>query len=313
MKKVLVVLCISLPMLSAFAQEVVGSRLTDAHVDVEGTKISMVPPKGFTKAANFAGFQQDESGSSIMVLDLPGPFSEVSKGFTKEGLLTQGMTLIQLEEMTLNDSPAVLLTAEQDAYGNTYKKYILAFGTEKESILVNGTFIKDGPELDEPIKTALLSVVYHSEKEIDPFDTVDFEINTNGTGFLFAKGMMNALIFNRDGKIPSQSDDQANFIVGKAFSEILTGDKEQFALNRIKQLPIAIEEIVSIEPIEIDGMNGFEIVADGKDRKTGSLEKVYQVMLFTDNLYYILLASSTADFDENIDLFKKMARTFKRK
>lgn len=313
MKNVLLVLCLGLNIMITFSQEVLSSQITDEHTEVEGTKISMAPPNGFVKATNFAGFQQDESGASIMVLDLPGPFSEVSKGFTKEGLLTQGMTLIRLEEITLNDVPAVLLTAQQDAYGNTYKKYILAFGNEKETILINGTFLNNHVELEEPIKTALLSVLYQAEKEIDPFSTVDFEISTEGTGFLFAKSMANALIFSRDGKVPSESDDQANFIAGKAFSEMLIVDKEEFALNRIKQLPTEIKKIISTKPIEINGISGFEIIANGKDRKTGSLEKVYQVMLFSDTLYYILLGSSEANFDKNIDLFKKLARTFKRK
>ena len=118
----------------------VTTEITDDHSAINGTKISMVPPDGFTNAVNFSGFQQNESGASIMVLDLPGPFSEVSKGFTEEGLQSQGMALNTIEKLRFNGLQAFLLTVEQSAYGNTYKKHILTFGTEKESIIINGTF-----------------------------------------------------------------------------------------------------------------------------------------------------------------------------
>lgn len=299
--------------IAVFSQSDVNNSLTSEHKDVNGTKISIVPPEGFKTSSNFLGFQQTQSGSSIMVLDIPGPFSEVSKGLTKEGLLSQGMALKEIEKLTLNNLPAILLKAEQNAYGNIYTKYILAFGTEKESILINGTFPQNLEDLNNVLKKSLLSTVYDSSKKVNPFDTVDFEISTNGTGIVFAKSVSNSLIFNRDGKIPSESNDKASLIMVKAFSKIDIDDKKLFAMNRIRQLPVEIEKIISTEPIEIDGITGYEIVADGKDKKTGDKEKVYQVILFSDSLYYMLFASSQSDFDKNIILFRKLAKTFKRK
>ena len=99
MKKTLLFLligCLSLPII---AQRKISTEITKAHAKIEGTKISMVPPKDFTKAANFLGFQQTESGSSIMVLNVPGAFSKVSAGFTKEGLLTQKVKATKIEKI----------------------------------------------------------------------------------------------------------------------------------------------------------------------------------------------------------------------
>tara|TARA_R110002167_G_scaffold217166_1_gene421954 strand:+ start:5608 stop:6549 length:942 start_codon:yes stop_codon:yes gene_type:complete len=313
MKKIILLVLTIINSTTTSCQDKINNNLTPEHKEVNGTKISIIPPDGFTTASNFLGFQQTQSGASIMILDIPGPFSEVSKGMTKEGLLSQGMALKEKEKLTLNDLPAILLKAEQNAYGNIYTKYILAFGTEKESILINGTFPQNIEDLNQVLKKSLLSTVYDSGKNINPFDTVDFEISSDGTDFIFAKNISNSLIFNRDGKIPTESNDKASLIILKAFSEVDIEDKKLFSMNRIKQLPLEIEKIISIEPIEIDGISGYEIVADGKDKKTGDKEKAYQVILFSDSLYYMLFGSSGSDFDNNIELFRKLAKTFRRK
>lgn len=297
----------------SISQRKISNGISETHVMVQGTTIHMVPPQDFTMAVNFSGFQQDESGSSIMVLDLPAPFSEISSAFSAEALLSKGMDLLANEELVLNGLPAFLLAVEQEAYGQTYKKYILAFGNDRETVMINGTFPKGKELMGDAIKNALLTTVYDADKKIDPFDNVEFEISTEGTALIFAKSMSNSLIFSKDERLPSQSEDQANFIVGKAFSEVIVTDKEQFAITRLGQLPIAIDSIISTAAVEIDGLSGIEIIADGEDPKKGHKEKIYQTILFEDTLYFIMVGSCEGNFEENIAMFQNITKTFKRK
>ena len=102
------------------AQIKIVHKLTSDHQNVEGTKISLIPPAGFTKAVNFLGFQEEVSGASIMVLNIPGPFSETSKGITKENLLSTGVQMISDDHILLNGLPALLVQGKQSAYGNIY-------------------------------------------------------------------------------------------------------------------------------------------------------------------------------------------------
>tara|TARA_R110002050_G_scaffold125566_1_gene245302 strand:+ start:267 stop:1208 length:942 start_codon:yes stop_codon:yes gene_type:complete len=313
MKKTFLLVITLLNYFVVFCQSTINNELTTEHKAVNGTKISIIPPNGFTEASNFLGFEQNIKGSSIMVLNIPGPFSEVSKGLTEEGLISQGMTLKEMEKISFNNLPAIFLKAEQSAYGNIYTKYILVFGTEKESILINGSFPENLTDFNELVKESVLSSVYDTGKVIDPYETVDFEISTDGTDFVFASSISNTLIFNRDGEIPSESKDNASLIIVKSFSNVDIMDKKLFAINRIKLLPIEIEKITSTELIEVNGISGYEIVADGKDKKTGVKEKAYQVILFNDSVYYMLFGSSESDFDNNIELFRKLVKTFKLK
>ncbi|NEU09772.1 hypothetical protein GZH53_15705 [Flavihumibacter sp. R14] len=296
-----------------FGQQVVNNKLTPEHQNVAGTKISLISPKGFHKAANFLGLQQDQSGSTMMVIAFPGPFSQVSSGLTKEGLLSQGVEVKEIQNLTVNSLPAILVTGEQNANGKAYTKYVLAFGTETETIMINCAVPKNLGEIGKEVKASLLTVFYEPGKKIDPLETVDYEIDLKGSKLKFASSVANVLTFNLDGKTPNQSPDRTSLIVAKAFSNVAISDKKLFALNRIKNLPVEILKINSVEAIDIDGISGFEILADGKGKKTGDAEKIYQVILFSDSLYYLMIGTTNQDFEMNISEIKRVTRSFKRK
>lgn len=296
-----------------FGQTLISNAITPDHREVRGSKISLIPPADFTVATKFMGFQQGETNSSIMVLDIPGPFIETSKGLNKESLLTQGVILESLEKIKLNNVDAILIKGEQTAYGVVYRKYIFAFGTDKETILINGVAPKEDLALNNLIKKTLLSAVYDADKILSPLDAVDFEISTTGTDFIFAKSMSNMLIYNRDGKTPTEKSDKASLVVAKAFSKVAITDKKEFATNRIKTLPVQIHKINTTNSVTINGLSGFEISAEGVNRKTGIKEMAYQLMLFTEDGYYIIFGSAESDFERNLAAFQKIALTFKMK
>lgn len=313
MRKNLTLFFILLNAIYCFGQLTLDGDLTPKHQEVRGSKISMVAPKDFKVATNFMGFQQAETNSSVMVLDIPGPFLDVQKGLTKENLLKQGVVVETIEQVQVQGFPGLLIKGQQTAYEIEFTKYTLAFGSEKETILINAIAPKGNLVLENLVKEALLSTVYHPNKILTPLDTVDFEIATEGTDFVFAKSMSNMLIYNRDGKMPTESTDMASLVVAKAISKVEITDKKEFATNRIKMLPVQITEIKSVKLIEINGLQGYEITADGVNRKTGVKELAYQVMLFNDDIYYIIFGSCQDNFEVNLSTFKKLIGTFKLK
>jgi hypothetical protein len=312
MKKTYLILLLLQPFLF-FGQTNITTKITPEHQEIYGSKISMIAPRGFATAAKFMGFQQEVTNSSVMVLDIPGPYSKAIGGLTKENLLKQGVRVERIENITLNGLPGLFITAEQTAYEVIFRKYSLAFGTENETILISGIAPKGNLDLEQLVKNALMTTVYDAEKVLTPLDTVDFEISTEGTDFVFAKSMSNMLVYNRDGKMPGETTDKASFVIAKAFSKVTIDDKKEYAINRIKGLPVQINKINAVKPVEINGLSGFEITAEGVDRKTGTPEQAYQVMLFVENSYYLLFGSSEGDFEKNLNVFKKLVRTFKLK
>lgn len=293
----------------------IKNELTPGHINVKGTKISIVPPKGWTVATNFNGFQQTGSSSSIMIVEIPGPYSEVTEGLTNEGLKSQGVIVDNKRKITVNGMMADYIVARQFAYETMFGKYILVIGNEQTSFFINGMFPIDfEKELGKEIEKSMLSLVYEPNKEIDPLKSVNFEIDVSQTKFKFAKMMSNTLLYSVDGLIPTESFDKTTLMVGTSFGKTEMEDKKQYSINRIKQFPtIKNVESEKIEPVIIDDVSGYEIVAYGKEEKTDNPEMIYQVMLFSDNGYYLIVGMAHDHFEENTTLFRNISKTFKRK
>jgi len=298
-----------------FAQKEIINLKSEKHQQIAGTKFFMVPPSGFTIAANFQGFQQSNSGATIFVIEIPGPFLESTRGFNEQGLKTQGVILKRKEDVSVNGDQGFFVTAEQFAQGKNFSKYILVFGDNKNTHMVNGTFPKEMTELHNEIRESMFSIVYESALTIDPLSAILYTIDTENTKLKFGMNMTGMLLYTVDGKVPTESTDKTSFIVSPSVANVQAIDKQLTAINRIKRMPytdLKLDEN-KINEIEIDGLSGYEIVGEGIEKTNGAKELIYQVMLFTDNGYYLMIGTSRNDFDENLDLFKQVAKTFKRR
>ena len=284
---------------------------TDKHVKIAGTKCSIIPPNGFVAATNFNGFQNAETGSSIMINELPAPYQQIVDGFTSEALKARGMTLINKQTIDFNNSKATLFKVTQTAGGTTYLKQILMFGAGNGTVMVNGIYPEASQGTESKITEALLSTVYNTSQDDNPLEAASFTINVEGTEFKATKFMSGSLLYTTDGKIPT---DKPTLIVGTSLAKVPAANQKQYAQQRLKQLPRGeLSVIKEINEITIDNLNGYEIVADGKTADNNP-ELVYQVMLFNDQGdYYIILGKAKENIDNNLRTYKKVARTFKRK
>lgn len=299
--------------LTLAGQKKIENNLTPQHRNIPGTGVSLIPPEGFTDGQNFVGLQQRETASSIMVTEFPVSYAEIAAGITRPNLLSKGVVLKKQETLTINELPATLITGTQNAYGNTFIKYILIFGTDSSAVMINGVFPEKQKKTGAGIKKSMLSTVYEVEKKADPLDALDYTIDVSGTRLRMGIVIQNSLIFSVDGQVPTASDDKTGLIVAKSFVEMVIQDKKWFCQNRLKQLPAEIEQIEYTNEIIIDGIPGYEIYAKGKDKSSGETRSIYQVILFSDNLYYALIGTTNDKSGESIAELKKAVQTFRRK
>ncbi len=281
------------------------------HIKVSGTKCSIIPPEGFVIATSFSGFQQNETGASIMLNELPGPYQSMSDGFTAEALKSKGMTLLSKEIIGFNNSKATLVKVSQPANGTIYFKQILLFGDEKNTVIVNGIYPESSKNIEGKIKEALLSTTYNSSQNDDPLEAAGFIVNTDGTDFKVAKYISGSLVFSTDGQIPTE---KPTFIVGNSLTRVSFENQKQYAEERLKKLPRGeLNVIRESKEVAIDNLKGYEIVANGKD-KNNKPELVYQVVLFEDKGgYFIMVGKATEEFEKHLASFRSISKTFKRK
>ncbi|MCC6281422.1 MAG: hypothetical protein IT262_12520 [Saprospiraceae bacterium] len=287
------------------------SAQTAQRTNIPGTKCSLAPPDGFVPATTFGGFQHVESGASIMVNEIPAPYQTMVDGFTADALKKRGMTLISREAIDFNNAKATIIHVSQPANGTTYLKQMLIFGDAEKTVLVNGIYPEASKDLEVNIRNALFSIVYDDTQVENPLDAATFIIDVSGTDFKLIRYMSGSLLYSTDGKMPTE---KPTLIVGSSIAKVSPENQQKYAEERLKKLPRGELNVVKeIKAISIDNLNGYEIVAEGKT-KNDTPELVYQTMLFNDKGdYYIVVGKAGEEFEQNLEAFRKVTKTFKRK
>lgn len=314
MTRKLITLISFITTLTVYGQNAIENKLTDAHQDIKQTKISLIPPTGFSVGQDFIGFQQNDFDSRIMVLDFPEPYSMTSEVITNQILTNKDIEVKKIEDITINGLQAVLITMIQKNGNNIYAKFVLILGTKEESVVLIGVSPSNLKEISAEIRKSILTVFYDENRTLDPFASLNYAIDVKGTKLKFAKKTSDSRLFNVDGKIPTGSTDKTFLTVAQIFSSVVEKDKKLLSINLTKQLPYEIEKIEYTNEIKIGGLSGYETFARVKKTKTEDPECIYQVILFNDTLYNMCFLGMTNDkTDKSIDDIKKAILTFKQK
>lgn len=277
--------------------------------------IAISQPSGFKKAKTFHGFQQPSTGSSVVLLAIPGPYLKVIAGFDQDALAAKGMSLRSKKKVKVKGQTALLLNLSQRAYGQEFLKWVIIFGDQHRTQMVMATFPKSHvQELSAPLQKILLSV--SPEKTASSSVKLPFSIQTE-QGFALVEGISigNTALFTKDGTIPTTAPEDPLFVVALSFGKVFVGNQQEFAERRLlNTADINVETLQSTTPIVVDDTSGFEMIAIGKDRKTQTPLRIYQVMLFPKQGGYILMTGAVGEqqVDSYLPKFQSMAKTFRK-
>jgi hypothetical protein len=286
---------------------------TEKHKPVNGTNIFMVPPILFDVSNNFKGFQNAADPTSmIMVLEIPGPFSEVSKGFNAEMLNARGMEFKTKKEIMVGKFNGLLIELDQPANGIIFSKHILLYGNEKSSTLINGVYLRDSLRLGQKIKESILTTFVDVTVKTNPRQALNYSLNENIGGLKLIAVTGNGMLFNRDLKMPTESSDKATLVTDKSFLRIAIQDKKLFCISRLNKYPGDYSVLVNkgINEVTIDSLKGFELYAKNNEED----EEMYQVILFDKNGdYYIFTGTYESGNQLAISDLRNVIQTFARK
>lgn len=287
----------------------------DAKERVLGTPIAIDPPTDFEKAKQFPGYVMKSNGSSVMVTTIPGPFSEVSKGFTAEGLATKKMKLISKEDYNVGTNKGLLIHVSQKARGSEYLKWISVFGNEAGSAFVVASFPKDlEEELSTDLKKSVLSAEWLESIELDIYEGLTFRVSEFGP-FKMVKKMGNMVVLAPGDIFPPENPSDPVVIVGSSISEDwkIQSDIKNFSHLRLKQnKELKALNVIEESEIVIGGLDGYLICAKGPSKKDDGELYIEQCIMFTDDGYYIFQALAEYEKkDQFKDDFRKILQSFK--
>lgn len=299
--------------LIGFGQELPKEK-SENHIQIKGTNIFMVPPTSFESSSNFKGFQNpNDQTSMIMAMEIPGPYSEVSKGFNSEMMQKQGMELKTKKEIKVAAYNGLLIELDQSANGMAFSKQIVIYGNEESSTLINGVYLKDSIQLGEKIKESVLTTFVDTKVESNPREALNYSLDEDVGSLKFKAVIGNGLLLNRDLKTPTESVDKATLLTDKSLAKVEIENEKLFCISRLKKYPddYSVIPIKGINEIEIDNLKGFELFAKNNDKEN---EEMYQVILFDENGgYYLFIGTYLIGSEKAISDIKNVIQTFKRK
>ena len=290
------------------------SELGD-YVSFPALGLKIRQPEGFEKADNFDGFGEPETQSSIMAISLPAPYSQVTAGFTKEQMKTRGWVLLSRDDVKVNGLPGILVHFEQPAGDEVFLKWSFVFGDDKKTTMVTAAFPKaQERELSTRLKSAVLSL--RPDRAALPDPGADLPFTLAATPKLkLADGINRTLAYTKDGVFMIKSPGDPLFIATSSVDQVIVGDRRNFAEQRVvgtvhtKQV-----KVKSSDAITIDGLDGFESLAEAEEDLSGTPLILYQVILFDDESYVIMQGHVGAEHRvEFLPEFKAIARSFRRK
>jgi hypothetical protein len=300
--------CLLAPLAICYSQQI-------DHFRIPGTKVSLVVPEGFSVAEDFPGLVKKEAVSSIMVTEIAGPFSKIRDVLTKENLATRGMTLLNSEQVAVEDVEGIFADVTQiHSSGSTFRKWWLVFGNESATVMVVATTpIALEAELGEAFERCLRTVKWDLAAKVDLHEGLPFRISeTESLGVV--DRISNTLVLTKRGHEGPVPPSDPMFVVGSSFSDLAISDLKTFARQRVVQTAqvTEIEKIVG-QGMVVDKLKAYEIVADAKDLKTGVPIKVYQVVVLNGERYYLMQGFvGRANWKTYESEFRQIVRSFRR-
>lgn len=314
MKTGLLIIGILMFTMSSRAQDLNAyASATDEHVLIRGTNISMIPPDAYELSDEFKGFQNPEDQTSmIIVMEIPQSYFEVSMSFSKEMLVEQGMVLTTKDEVKVNGFDGDLIELIQMANGLTFAKLILLYGDSMTTTMINGVYIKDSTQTGEKIIECVKSTVVNTHMVLDPRGDLDYNLTETQGNLQFHSVVGNAMLFSRDGVIPTESPERIILATDKVYEKTQIADRKEFCVARVKTYPYEFQIMTDrgVNEIELDGLKGYELYAlKGTDQE----KEMYQAIVFNDSGGYYVFVGTYLTGDENAERdILGVISTFKR-
>jgi hypothetical protein len=306
-----------LKMWAAAAAISIGSATAGAadSVRVPGTRTSLQPPTGFSLADRFPGFQRADLQSSIMVSEIPAPVTDMMNGMTKEGLAKKGMTLLSSKAEQVDGRDALLLHVAQTAAGKEFLKWMLVTGDRQTTLLIVGTFPKQAADqVGAAVRSSVLSTSWVPGRAPDHFEGLPFRV-TPTQKLKLAGRMSNMVILTESGTMAPKGPAEALYLIGSSVSDAQVGDLPGFSEARARHTA-EVKDLRNLDgrASKVGELAAYELVADGKDAKTGTAMRLYQVIAPEGSQYLIIQGLVGADrAAELLPEFRRITASFRRR
>lgn len=283
----------------------INTNKSTSHINVPGTRVFLVPPRGFKVSNRFKGIEMAHV-TKIEVIDVTGGnFYRSTATFTRKELEQMGYTVLEFKALTVNGFPGKMTLLRGRA---SLRAYSLVFGDSTFSTTIVGTFDGRDRAAGEQIRQGLLSVYYDKSKKTDLYAPIVFSLDDSRSIFKYAKAEEGLNIYSLGGVVKARYGDEPYVVAGNMPLSGLT-------LEQAADKLVLTRGNYNIGNIEESTTNGFpslsrEVFGELEGREVFIFQ---HVVLIDDTVVSMQGVAGSDDVEKYVEEFKKLTNTVSKK
>ncbi|MNU89636.1 hypothetical protein D3C71_794810 [compost metagenome] len=259
----LILICLSALSISSCSDQrpvldKIRSQKTPQHLNIGGTRLFIVPPKGFTIAEAFVGLIKNRD-CTIQIIDSKGEkIRGAFSAYDDSMFIKQGMKILESKRIRVNEYSGKLIVVP-GKFENTETLYLL-FGDNSFSVLVTANY--------ETVEKKTREEIYNSLKTIylDRNFNADISIHSNyffsdkTSGYKFCEKMAQFDLYTINGDLKALNTEEPVIMV-TPLKHLENVELEKVAELNIFGLKQQGAKIVQISEQSNESINGYETLS----------------------------------------------------
>lgn len=266
-----------------------------------GSRIGLVPPAGMGPSSAFPGFEDRAKGAMLVVTELSAQtYDKVAQDFAPEQMRSSGMEPLARETVTLPGGDGLLVVARQSENGVAMRKWALLTRTEDMTVIVVASLPEAAKDTypDTALRDALGSVTVRAKLPPDAMlSALPYRLDDLG-GFRLLRaspaGTAVLTLGPNDTTLPAE---QPYFTIAlRAAEPPQASERDRFALRALAVFVGRPDvRVVSSGPVRIGGEQGYEVVAESRDDRTGDEFMLVQWLRFGTSGFVQMFGTARRD------------------
>jgi hypothetical protein len=285
------------------------------RIQIAGTRVSLVPPPGFTTSTKFPGIVHEPSGSAIAVTEAATSFAASAVGLSAERLAASGRTVLERREIALDGRKGHLLRLRQRSQVATMTRWIAITGDETTTLFITASCPESAPpSIATALERSLLSARWQPTSDRTPLDGLGFTVQERAP-LRLAGQVGGSVMLTASGAISGNPAGAPFMLIGPNPLTVLIepGGERRLAerwLTLIEQIRDPV--VQSGEYVTVAGLTGYQLLAHAHEKRVYRPVVVYQLLLFHERtIYRVLGFTRPAEQQGNIEVFKSVAASFR--
>ena len=260
------------------------------------SRVGLTPPPGFTASTKFAGFENQQASSVMLLVEMPTEaYTDLEKAFTDEALKARGMTVQSREAVAVKDGKGFIVAGPVESSGTKRYDTVMIANLSGLTTIVSVQMIEasratlTAKVVGDSLKTL---AVRQQVPQAERLSVLPYKIGDLAKFRIVRSGREGVAVLTDGPNDEVEAVAQPFVLIGIAPGGAPKPEERDAFARRLFGSAPGIKEIkiTRAEPLRIGQAQGYEIVADAKDAKSGTDITTVQWVRFGQSGYLQMFA-----------------------